>query len=267
MKELAYLQILPNALLHPECSSTIPLLLEVGLVRQNQPLFCLNFGCRLPISSITRKWSRDCNVKDNRVSAHRICFSALKSISSTHTNLSIATNSSNMTSAYEKYKRIVNNVTLSMPHAGVFAAARASKNCILQPEELAGVGSYNIEASVISPTVNVLCANMNKTEIAPLIYTTWPHATLANSSSMPGQAVAWPGYQDDIQLIPGQDYLNSTAADDVFEWGAKYKRQPPIFPMVSCPRLGGTLSDNSSTQSNTILSRISPYFRAILYTC
>ncbi|KUJ11412.1 uncharacterized protein LY89DRAFT_225149 [Mollisia scopiformis] len=148
----------------------------------------------------------------------------------------VAANYSNITSAYEKYSRIVNNVTLSMPHAGLFAAARASKNGILQPEELAGVGEYNIEASVISPTVNVLCANMNKTEVAPLIYTTWPHATVTNSSSMPGQVLAWPGYQDDIQLLSGQQYLNSTAADDVFEWGQKYKRQPPVFPMVGFVR-------------------------------
>lgn len=147
----------------------------------------------------------------------------------------VATNTSNLTASYAQYNRIVNNVTLSMPHAGVFAAARASKNGILQPEELAGVGEYNIEASVVSPTMNVLCANMNKTEIAPLIYTTWPNATMANTSTMPDQAVAFPGYQDDIQLLPGQTYLNSTVVDDIFEWGAKYKRQPPVFPMVSHP--------------------------------
>lgn len=145
----------------------------------------------------------------------------------------VETETSNLTSAYEKYNRIVNNVTLSMPHAGLFTAARASKNGILQPDELAGVGEYNIQASVVSPTVNVLCANMNKTEIAPLVYTTWPNAHTTNTTSMPGQVLAAPGYDNDIQLLPGQDYLNSTVLDDIFEWGEKYKRQPPVFPMVS----------------------------------
>lgn len=162
----------------------------------------------------------------------------------------VATNSSNLTASYARYNRIVNNVTVSMPHAGVFAAARASKNGILQPEELAGVGEYNIEASVVSPTLNVLCVNMNKTEIAPLIYTTWPNATFANTSTMPGQAVAFPGYQNDIQLLPGQLYLNSTVVDDIFEWGAKYKRQPPVFPMY--PIEFNSLTNISVPQSDSV---------------
>jgi hypothetical protein len=145
----------------------------------------------------------------------------------------VAPDSSNMTVAYEKYQRIVNNVTLSMPHAGLFAAAREPKNNILQPDELEGLGEYNIEASVVSPTVNVLCANVNKTAVAPLIYTTWPNAQLTNTTSMPGQELAWSGYQAEVQILPGKSYLNSTDMDDVFEWGAKYGRQPPVFPMVS----------------------------------
>lgn len=145
----------------------------------------------------------------------------------------VAANSSNMAAAYEKYQRIVNNVTLSMPHAGLFAAAREAKNNILQPEELEGLGEYRIEASVISPSVNVLCANMNKSAVAPLIYTTWPNAKVTNTSSMPGQELAWSGYKHEIQLLPNQSYLNSTDMDDIFEWGPKYSRQPPVFPMVS----------------------------------
>lgn len=145
----------------------------------------------------------------------------------------VTPDNSNMTAAYEKYQRIVNNVTLSMPHSGLFAAARDTKNNILQPDELEGLGEYNIEASVVSPTVNVLCANMNASAVAPLIYTTWPNAHLTNTTSMPGQKLAWSGYQNEIQILPGKSYLNSTDMDDIFEWGAKYGRQPPVFPMVS----------------------------------
>ncbi|KAL2067626.1 hypothetical protein VTL71DRAFT_15722 [Oculimacula yallundae] len=142
----------------------------------------------------------------------------------------VATNTSDMTALYDKYNRIVNNVTLSMPHAGIFDAARATRNAILQPEELAGVGEYAIEASVISPTLNVLCVNINKTELAPLIYTEFPQA-LTNKSAILGQKLAYDGYAKDIQLIPGKEYLNATVVDDIFRWGPTHKRQPPVFPI------------------------------------
>ncbi len=144
----------------------------------------------------------------------------------------VATNTSNMTSAYTTYNRIVNNVTMSMPHSGIFQAARETKNGILQPEMLEGVGEYAIKASVVSPSLNVLCVNMNKTELAPLVYTEWPNARLVNSTSSPGQLVPSGDYQNDIQLANSSSYLNSTVVDDIFEWGAGYARQPPIFPMV-----------------------------------
>ena len=124
-----------------------------------------------------------------------------------------------------------------MPHSGVYQAARDSKNGILQPEELDGVGEYAIRASVVSPSLNVLCVNLNKTELAPLVYVTWPNATLANSTTNPGRIVAWSGYQSEIQLANSTSYLNRTVVDDIFEWGAKYSRQPPIFPEVLGPIL------------------------------
>ncbi|KAH9208642.1 hypothetical protein DL95DRAFT_373071 [Leptodontidium sp. 2 PMI_412] len=143
----------------------------------------------------------------------------------------VATNTSNLTASFEEHKRIINNVTLSMPHAGIFDAARAPKNGILQPEELAGVGEYAIEASVVSPSLNVLCVNLNKTELSPLIYTEFPTAITTNTSGIPGQKQAYDGYAKDVQFIPGKEYLNSTVVDDIFEWGPTYGRQPPVFPM------------------------------------
>ena len=145
----------------------------------------------------------------------------------------IATNSSNMTASYEQYNRIVNNVTLAMPHAGITAAAKDPKNGIVQPAELGGVGEYSLKASVVSSAVNVLCANVNETEIAPLIYVTWPNATILTSKDNPTQKLASADYANDVQLLPGESYLNSTVVDDIFEWGSKYHRQPPVFPMVS----------------------------------
>ena len=122
-----------------------------------------------------------------------------------------------------------------MPHAGVFAASHDEMNGILQPEDLAGVGEYSVRASVVSPTVNVLCVNMNSTELAPLIYASWPNAKTTNSTSVPGQKLAADGYENDIQVEPGQSYLNSTIVDNLFQWGnasPNEVRQPPVFPMV-----------------------------------
>lgn len=141
-----------------------------------------------------------------------------------------------MTAAYIKYNRVINNVTMSMPHAGVFSAAHDPKNGILQPEDLEGLGEYSIRASVVSPTINILCANMDADELKPLIYVDWPNAT-TNNSDIPGQRMAWSGYESEVQLEPGQLYLNSTDVDNIFEWGPTYGRQPPIFPMVSSFRI------------------------------
>jgi hypothetical protein len=69
----------------------------------------------------------------------------------------ILLNTSDITAAHQKYNRVINNVSLAMPHVGVLAAAQTPKNAILQSEDLAGVGQYSLRASVVSPAVNVLC--------------------------------------------------------------------------------------------------------------
>lgn len=49
-----------------------------------------------------------------------------------------------------------------------------------------GLGEYSIQASVPSPGVNVLCANMSSDEIAPMIYgAEWPsfNGTVPNVTS------------------------------------------------------------------------------------
>lgn len=42
----------------------------------------------------------------------------------------------NMTSLFQKHKRIVNNITMAMPHPGVLQAAGDPINNILQPQDL-----------------------------------------------------------------------------------------------------------------------------------
>lgn len=144
----------------------------------------------------------------------------------------IRTETSDIAANSKKYNRIVNNVTLAMPHAGLVSVASDQINGILQPSDLEGVGEYRVRAAVVSPAINVLCANMNKSELSPLIYVDWPNAITNQSISVPNQKVPWSGYESDVVPEPGKEYLNSTAADEVFGWGVN-KRQPPVFPMAS----------------------------------
>lgn len=143
---------------------------------------------------------------------------------------------SNVTANFEKHSRIINNVTMAMPHPGVYAAATSSRNRILQPDDLAGVGEYAIRAGVVSPSINAMCVNMNKEELKPLVYTAWPDAN--TTSTGVGDQVT--GIKDQwLKDIPaystkdGEDeYLNRTVVDDIFLWGPEHKRHPPVFQLV-----------------------------------
>ncbi|KAF5614222.1 uncharacterized protein FSUBG_102 [Fusarium subglutinans] len=135
---------------------------------------------------------------------------------------------------FEETGRIINNVTLALPHPGVYGASTLKLNGILQPDDLAGVGEYTVRAGVVSPSVNVLCVDMDKKELAPLVYTTWPNAKV-NNTDIPGQKTGWPGWTGEVpQPLDGKNkdyYLNRTDVDDIFRWGPKYERRPPVFQM------------------------------------
>ncbi|KAF5577764.1 hypothetical protein FPCIR_11922 [Fusarium pseudocircinatum] len=135
---------------------------------------------------------------------------------------------------FEETGRIINNVTLALPHPGVYGASKLKVNGILQPDDLAGVGEYTVRAGVVSPSVNVLCVDMDKKELAPLVYTTWPNAKV-NNTDIPGQKTGWSGWTGEVpQPLDGKNkdyYLNRTGVDDIFKWGPKYERRPPVFQM------------------------------------
>ncbi|CAG8959610.1 hypothetical protein HYFRA_00001512 [Hymenoscyphus fraxineus] len=142
----------------------------------------------------------------------------------------IETEKSNMTAAYAKHSRIINEVSLAMPHAGVWTAARHEKNRILQPQHLDNLGKYELKASVASPSINVLCANAKETELKPIVFATWPDSGMPRIVS--DDTLTPPkDWQKRVQLVDGQKYLNSTVFDDIFQWGEKYKRQPPVFAL------------------------------------
>ncbi|KAG6024121.1 hypothetical protein E4U19_003959 [Claviceps sp. Clav32 group G5] len=142
----------------------------------------------------------------------------------------IDTDYGNVTASFEQYGRIVNNVTMAMPHPGVYAAATAPENNIMQPVEMAGVGEYKIMAGVVSPTVNVMCVNMDTEDLAPIVYTEWPNSNLSRSHT--------DEWLDSVPPIlgPGKsENFNRTVVDEIFRWGPKFKRRPPVFPLLPIP--------------------------------
>ncbi|KEQ63714.1 uncharacterized protein M437DRAFT_74296 [Aureobasidium melanogenum CBS 110374] len=143
----------------------------------------------------------------------------------------------------DKHQRIINNVTLALPHAGVPGAAWDSVNNILQPEDLDGQGVYQLQASVPSPAVNVLCVQMTKEEVSPIVYTEWNNNTLNTTEWPTGAQLAF--YQ------PGT-YNNKTVVDDIFEWGEKYQTTPPVFPKLP-------------VTYNTVMNHTGAYGRKAIY--
>ncbi|KAG5925657.1 hypothetical protein E4U42_004087 [Claviceps africana] len=146
----------------------------------------------------------------------------------------IETEYGNVTRNFEKYQRIVNNVTMAMPHPGVYAAATAPENAIMQPVDLAGVGEYTIRAGVVSPSINVMCVNMDMNELAPLVYTQWPNSNVTRTGV--GDQLSGPvDWGRSVPVSLDQDgapeYLNRTVVDEIFRWGPKFERRPPVFSM------------------------------------
>ena len=66
---------------------------------------------------------------------------------------------------------------------------------------------------------------MTEDEIAPLVYSKWPDADPLNAS-------LWPN-EYDLPTTPS--WLNATAVDDLFGFGEKYDRRPPVFPKIPLP--------------------------------
>ncbi|TIA11577.1 hypothetical protein D6C80_07379 [Aureobasidium pullulans] len=136
---------------------------------------------------------------------------------------------------WNQHKRVINNVTLALPHSGVPGAAWDEVNHILQPEDLDGMGVYELRASVPSPAVNVLCALMTEEELAPIVYTKWTNYSSTDLANNTLNVTDWPGaplafYQPGTEV--NGTWLNATVVDDIFEWGEKYQTSPPVFPKV-----------------------------------
>ncbi|KAF2267300.1 hypothetical protein CC78DRAFT_87220 [Lojkania enalia] len=146
-----------------------------------------------------------------------------------HENTSITAQWINIIDTKEisrKYKRAINNVSLAMPHSGVFQAARDQRNGILQPEELNSEGIYFLRASVPSPVMHVLCANMEKEELAPIVYDEWHNNETVDINN-------WPILSSNVST------KNTTKVDKLFGWTKKDDVSrldyPPVFARLPMP--------------------------------
>ncbi|KAM0427871.1 hypothetical protein ACHAPT_007330 [Fusarium lateritium] len=134
----------------------------------------------------------------------------------------VNTEFSDVAALYKRWGRIVDNVTVSIPHPGVWSASRSPENKILQPEDLSNTGGFSIRAAVVSPTLNTLCVKMRRVELDPLVYKQFPNSDQGGFESWAGEEMA--------------EWDNSTVVDDLFRWGPRFGRRRPVFE--SLPRSG-----------------------------
>ena len=135
---------------------------------------------------------------------------------------------SNITANFATYSRVVNNITLAMPHPVVYYSAEAE---FPDPVRGTGFGEHSIQASVVSPTSNTLCVNMNQSEIAPLVYVEWPNARF-NVTDTGRKIAAKDWFKDAPANISLLSNVSQSNVQTIFRWGPIYGRNPPIFPQV-----------------------------------
>jgi hypothetical protein len=130
--------------------------------------------------------------------------------------------------ASKKYQRVINNVTLALPHVGVANAARDKRNIMPQSEMSDTIEAYSLWASVPSPLINVLCVHLNQTELQPIVYEAWPNSEVVNFTT-------WntiPGIRDNATTI------NRTVVDEIFGWDPNdttTRHWPPVFGKFPMP--------------------------------
>ena len=91
--------------------------------------------------------------------------------------------------------------------------------------------------------VNVVCVQMTKDELKPLVFSEFPGAKLNTS--------AWPAQLD--SLAPGYKFnLTGTNVDQIFNWSSDYGQWPPIFPKYPIAY-------------NTVLNQTAQYGREYIY--
>ncbi|KAF4985037.1 hypothetical protein FDECE_16873 [Fusarium decemcellulare] len=129
----------------------------------------------------------------------------------------VETKYQNVTAHYNQWGRIMDNFTVSIPHPSVWDA-------LLLPRKLGESGGLTARAGVVSPSLNVLCVNMAKEELEPLIYETWPH-------SKHDGFLNWTQDEMDADWV----FRNRTAVDEIFGWEFNLDQGQPVFNDVVAP--------------------------------
>ncbi|KAJ4375378.1 hypothetical protein N0V83_002464 [Neocucurbitaria cava] len=146
----------------------------------------------------------------------------------------------NTTEVSNLHQRVVNNVTLALPHIGVVDAIHNQRNRMPQSESSNSIGPYSLWASVPSPMINVFCVHMTETELEPIVFSSWPQNDTFNADDWftSGNFTTWKTLVTS-HVMDLATTRNKTVVDDIFEW---YKEDtetmldyPPVFPLFPKP--------------------------------
>ena len=136
-----------------------------------------------------------------------------------------------------RFGRTIDNRTMALPHSGIFEIPQIPKNNMLSQASsdvgsrhstscsiltfIKGFGEVTIDASVVSPALNVLCVNASRKELASIVYEEFQDGIQLNTTTWPVNST-----------IPS-DFQNRTDLDDLFGFGSA--RPPPVFPKYPEP--------------------------------
>ncbi|KAI5306088.1 hypothetical protein KEM56_002260 [Ascosphaera pollenicola] len=130
--------------------------------------------------------------------------------------------------------RLFNRATVAFPHVAVFDAAVDPANKIRQPTFFENSSTFDLEAAVASPILDVLCAGVSEDELSPLVYHTWPNQKF-NASEF-----AHSTYAEVANEVYGSDnarnLTNSTVIDSIYGWGdSSHDELRPVFGTFPMP--------------------------------
>lgn len=92
-----------------------------------------------------------------------------------------------------------------------------------------GLGRYYVQASVPSPVINVMCANMSREELTPMVFTEWPSEYSNGTNATSLNVTGWPNDYD----LTTPSSLRRTAVDKLF--GFDDDETHPIFSKIPQP--------------------------------
>jgi hypothetical protein len=146
----------------------------------------------------------------------------------------------NTTEVSNLHQRVINNVTLALPHIGVVDAIHNQRNRMPRSESSNSIGPYSLWASVPSPMINVLCVHMTDKELEPIVFSSWPQNKTFNASDWftTGNITTWkPAHTPPI--IDLATTTNKTLVDEIFGWHKEDSETmldyPPVFPLLPKP--------------------------------